>query len=100
MKSRLSEEEEQFVHELETWERSGKRIEHFFYTLFLVLGGAVIVTAGYVTVQHLTDRTALSITVPGFLLGLLFIGLHLGGGRRMRDRSITASILKKLRGAE
>ena len=98
MRAELSEEEEQFVSELVTWDRTRRNVELVFYTLLLVIGGAVIVIAGYITIQHLTDRTALSVTVPGFLLGLLLIGLYLFGERRVKERRMAASVLKKLRG--
>ena len=99
MRVELSDQEEQFVRKIVDWDLNRRRAESFVCSLFLFLGGAIIVFAAYITVQHLSDRTALSITVPGFLLGLVLIGLYLIVGRRIRERRLVASVLKKLRSA-
>ena len=98
MKSDLSDEEEQFVRDLLTWDEKRRPIEWIFNKLLLVLGGTVVVVIGLLTVQHLNDRTIFWITVPGFLLGFLLIGLHIIGERRTSERRLVARVLGKLLG--
>lgn len=96
LKTKLSEEEDQFVHELLTWDQTLRSKEWVFYNLLLILGGLVIVVVAFLTVQHLNDKTALWVTVPGFLTGILLIGLYIIGVRRIKERRLVASVLKKL----
>jgi hypothetical protein len=97
MSVELSDEEERFIKDVMKWDETRRRTETLFSMLFLIVGGAVIVVVAYVTVGNLTDRTALSVTVPGFLAGILLIGLYLVAGWRIRERRTIASVLKKLR---
>jgi len=43
--------------------------------VLLVLGGISIVFAGIYTLVHLADGVVFSVLVPGFVIGLLLIGL-------------------------
>jgi hypothetical protein len=92
MESDLSDEEEQFVRDLLAWAEKRRPIEWIFNNLLLFLGGTVVVI-GLLTVQYLNDRTVYCITVPGFLLGFLLIGLYIIGERRL-----VARVLGKLWG--
>jgi hypothetical protein len=98
MKAELSEEEEQLIHELLTWDQTRRPVERLLYNLFLILGGAIIVIHGFLTVQQLHDRIVFWLTVPGFLLGLIFILLYIMGERRLRERHLVAKVLRKLWG--
>lgn len=98
MKAELSEEEEQFIHELLTWDRTHRPVERLLYNLFLILGGTIIVIHGLLTVRQLHDRIVLWLTMPGFLLGLVFILLYIVGERRIRERRLVAKVLRKLWG--
>lgn len=96
MGTKLNEEEERFVQELLNWDQLKKPTGCILYNLFLTFGGIVIVVVCFLTIQHLTDRTALWVTVPGFLVGLFLIGLYLVEKYRTRERRLVASVLKKL----
>ncbi|KPL17971.1 MAG: hypothetical protein AMJ92_10265 [candidate division Zixibacteria bacterium SM23_81] len=98
MKAELSQEEEQLIHELLTWDQTHRPVERLLYNLFLILGGAIIVIHGFLSVQQLHDRIAFWVSVPGFLLGLMFILLYIMGERRIREHRLWAHVLKKLWG--
>jgi hypothetical protein len=53
----------------------------------LVLGAGLIVVSGLFTLTHLTDRVVLTILVPGFVVGLLLIGVYWAFGSQRRRRS-------------
>jgi len=95
LRTKLNEEEDQFVHKLLTWDQTLRSKESVFYNLLLISGGIVIVVVAFLTVQHLNDRTVLWVTVPGFLTGVLLIGLYIIGMRRIKERRLVASVLKK-----
>ena len=57
-------------------------MRRFFSQLLLILGGLAIVVSAYLTLRCLSDRTALTLTVPGFVAGLALIGVSLQLGRR------------------
>lgn len=96
MQPKLSQEEHLFIKEILNWDRNRRSLEAIFYHIFLVLGGAVIVVAGFITLRHPSDRTVAWVTVPGFLMGLLLIALYIIGSRRVRVRSLVVSVLQKL----
>ena len=43
--------------------------------LLLVAGATLVVAAGLYTVSHMTDRTVFTVLVPGFVVGLMLIGV-------------------------
>ncbi|MDH3197938.1 MAG: hypothetical protein OEO21_06830 [Candidatus Krumholzibacteria bacterium] len=55
-------------------------------TALLVAGAAVIVVAAVVTVRNLTDRTVLTVLVPGVVVGLILIGGYVAVGRAHREQ--------------
>jgi uncharacterized membrane protein YfcA len=61
-----------------------RRAEWWLAQVELVLGGAMVVIAGAVTLRHLNDRTVLLITVPGFVLGIILFALYASTSRRSR----------------
>jgi hypothetical protein len=95
METAFNDQEMQFVRQLQDWVRTRKAAVSFLFTLLLVCGGLVIVTSAVLTLAHLSDRTAYWVTVPGFLIGILFIGLYIVGDRWVKERSLIASVLKK-----
>lgn len=97
---RTEQEEEQLIHALLTWDQTRRPAERHLYNLFLFLGGAIIVIHGFLTVQQLHDRMVFWVTVPGFLLGLVLILLHIMGERRIRERRLMAKVLRKLWGRD
>ena len=98
MRAELSEEEEQLIHALLTWDQTRRPAERLLYNFFLFLGGAIIVIHGFLTVQQLHDRMVFWVTVPGFVLGLVFTLLYIIGERRIRERRRVAKVLRKLWG--
>ena len=46
----------------------------------LVTGAGVIIAAAYHTLGYFTDRTVFTILVPGFVAGLILIGLYVATG--------------------
>ena len=100
MNTTLSSEEKRFLHQLLTWDEKRRTMNSVLYNLFLILGGIIIVVVGFSTVQHLNDQTVLWLTVPGFLLGLLLIGLYIMGQRWNKERQLVASIIRKLQSKE
>jgi len=61
----------------------------------LVAGGVLIVCAAIITLERLSDRTVLSVLVPGFVSGLFLVGLYFFGEKRVRERSRLAEIIRK-----
>jgi hypothetical protein len=92
----LLREEEQFVRDLLTWDAQRRPIEWILSNVALVLGVVLILVTVVFTLRHLADRLILLVTVPGFLLGILFLGYYLFAGKRVKERHRVASILKKL----
>ena len=97
MSTELSREEEKFVRDLLTWDRTERSAQWVLCHLFLVLGGVVFVAAAFITLQHLNDRTALWVLFPGGLMAMLFFAFYAVGEHWVRRRHFIASILKKLR---
>jgi hypothetical protein len=98
MERGLTPAEARAVRELAAWERRAHGGQRRFAQLLLILGGLVIVVSAYLTLRHLSDRTALTLTMPGFVTGLALIGVALQLGRRIRERHVLASVIRKLRG--
>jgi hypothetical membrane protein len=95
MEKTLSTAEKRFIHELLNWEQKSRRINQVLYNLILILGGAIIVGVGLSTLQQLNDQAVQWFTVPGFLLGLMLIGLYIVRHRWAMERQIFASIIRK-----
>ncbi|MDZ7289667.1 MAG: hypothetical protein ONB44_10785 [candidate division KSB1 bacterium] len=96
MNERLKADEEKFIHELLAWDAQRRPMEWILGNVALFLGGVMILVIGIFTIRHLTDRLILLITVPGFISGILFVGLYIFISNRIKERRRMASILKKL----
>ncbi len=96
MSVELNTAESGFVRELLAWDRRRRSLDWLLCNLLLALGGLIIVVAGGFTLGHRSDHVVWTMTVPGFLLGLLFLVLYVVGERRIRDRRTMVGILKKL----
>ena len=48
----------------------------------LALGAAAIILSGLFTLSQLTDRVVFTVLVPGFVLGLIFVGIALSLGSK------------------
>ncbi len=57
--------------------------------VLLILGGAIIIASALFTLSHMTDRTVFTVLIPGFVFGLVLIGvgMRLGGDRPHRSGS-------------
>ncbi|KAA0230173.1 hypothetical protein EDS67_08195 [candidate division KSB1 bacterium] len=96
MNTKLENDEQDFVRDLLAWEQRRRPLEWLLSNLALVLGGVVILVTIFYTLRHLTDRLVFWVTVPGFLLGVVFVGIYYFGGKRIKERHRVAVILKKL----
>jgi len=97
MEEKLKIEEEQFIRDLLDWDVRQRPAEWILSNLALILGVIVILVTGIFTIRHLTDRLILWVTVPGFVLGILFVGFYQFASKRVKERHQMSSILKKLR---
>jgi len=98
MRSALSVEEDRFVNELLSWDRTKRPTERVLTYMFLVLGWIVFLAVAVLTLQNLTDRTVLWVLLPGTLMAVLFFGAYVVTDRRIRERALISSVLRKLRG--
>ena len=96
MRSDLNEQERQFVDELLKWDQKDRPGQWVLCHIFLILGGIVFVAAAILTVQNLNDRTILWVMLPGTLIAIAFFVLYIVGERRIRERKLMASVLRKL----
>ena len=96
MKPELTEQEDRFVREVLEWDIRRRASEWFLYSLLLIVGGGVFVFVAVFTLQHLNDRTAMWVTLPGSLSAILFAVLYVSGERRIKERRLLASVLRKL----
>ena len=96
MAETLKSDEEQFVRDLLAWDARQRPTEWILSNLALVLGAVVILVTCIYTLRHLTDRLIFWVTVPGFVMGILFVGIYFFAGKRVKERHRMASILKKL----
>lgn len=47
----------------------------------LIIGGIIIVASALFTLDHLTDRLVFTVLIPGFVFGLILIGIAMSVGR-------------------
>jgi hypothetical protein len=93
---KLNEDELRFVRNLLTWDQMRRTADGIYCYFFLLCGGIILAAVAFLSVRYLNDRTALWFTVPGFSLGLILIGAYIMAERRLKERRIIASVLKKL----
>jgi hypothetical protein len=98
MAAGLTHDEDRFVRDLLSWDRHRRGAEWALTVLMLALGGLIVVVFAILMLRSLTDRTALTLTVPGFVVGLALIVLYWQGERRIRERHRLASVIRKLMG--
>ena len=98
MSTELSREEERFVGDLLTWDRTERSAQWFLCHVFLILGVAVFGVAAFYTLRNLNDRTALWVLLPGGLIAMLFFVGYAVGEHWVRRRHFIATVLKKLGG--
>jgi hypothetical protein len=96
MDEKLKPDEEQFIRDLLAWDTQRRPVEWVLSNAALILGVVVILVTCIYTLRHLTDRLIFWVTAPGFVLGVLFVGIYFFVGKRVKERHRMASILKKL----
>jgi len=74
----LNEREAQYVSTLMKWDQRRLRLGWLFMAV-MVVGGLVIVITAFLSLPQLDDKTALRITLPGLVTGLLLIVLSIIG---------------------
>ena len=87
------------VRELLSWDDGRRSSEWLLCNLALVIAGVVILASAVFALLHMTDHVILAVLVPGFVVGLFFVGLYVLGGRRVRERHRLASVIRKLKTA-
>jgi hypothetical protein len=91
----LNEHEQEYLQTL--MQRDEKRMSlGWFFMVLLALGGLIIAIVAILTLREMTDQRAYVMTLPGFIIGLLLIGIAIAGIRRVKERHLIASILRKL----
>jgi len=91
----LNEHEQEYLHAL--MHRDEQRMSlGWFFMMLLALGGFIIVIVALLTLREMTDKRIIVMTIPGFVTGLLLIGIAIAGIRRVKERHLIASILRKL----
>jgi hypothetical membrane protein len=98
MNTALTKEEEKFINELNLWDRKRNSMNMVLYNFFLILGGLVIIVDIIVSISNLTDKFIYQFSIPGFMIGLMLIGLYIFGYYWTKERKLIASIIKKLEG--
>ena len=98
MNTSLTKAEEKFINDLRVWDRKRRPMNMVLYNIFLILGGVVILVDIITTIPHLTDKVIFQFSIPGFMIGLLLIGLYIFGHYWSKERKLIASIIKKLEG--
>ena len=98
MRPELSAEEDRFVSELLSWDRTRRTVQQVVTYMFLVLGWIVFLAVAVLTLRNLTDRTVLWVFLPGTLMTILLVGMYVVGDRRIKERVLVSSVLRKLAG--
>lgn len=98
MNTALTKEEEKFINELNLWDRKRNSMNMVLYNFFLILGGLVIIVDIIVSTPNLTDKFIYQFSIPGFMIGLMLVGLYIFGYYWTKERKLIASIIKKLEG--
>ena len=57
-------------------------MKNVIHDLLLILGALLIIACGWYTVDHLHDRVVFTVLIPGFVGGLILIGIATQIGRR------------------
>jgi hypothetical protein len=91
----INEREAQYVRTLMKWDERRMRVGWFFMGL-MVAGGIIILITTIVSLPQLDDRTALRITLPGLVIGLVCIVASIAGIQWIKRCHLIASIVKKL----
>jgi hypothetical protein len=99
METMLNEREQNYLHNLMTWDKQRLRLGWFFM-LLLVIGGVIIVIAAYLTLLYMNHKVVVTITLPGFYVGIILILSSIAGVRWIQERHLMASIVKKLNAKE
>jgi hypothetical protein len=98
MNTSLTKEEEKYINDPRAWDRKRNSMNIAIYNFVLILGGIVIIVDIFVTFRNLTDNFIYQFSIPGFMIGLLLVGLYIFGYYWSRERKLIASIIKKLEG--
>jgi hypothetical protein len=68
-------------------------------SVYLVIAGVLIIGSAIVTLLNMDDRIIFGVLVPGFIVGLFFVGLYIRGGGRVKNRRQMATTINKKRTA-
>jgi hypothetical protein len=96
MAGSLSKTDEELIRELLAWDSWRRPREWLLCNIALVVGGILIVGAAAFALPRLNDRVIMGLLVPGFVMGLFFVGLYVFGSRRIRERHRVAELLRRV----
>ena len=100
LRKQLSPKEYVFLRRIITWNKFSRLKEEFIYRIILILGGVFVVVSVYNTIKFLSDKTALFVTIPGVLTGILFLWFYRSGMNRIKEKKKLADILERLLSGE
>jgi len=96
MRAQLSPADRQFLTQLLAWDKERRALELRLRDMALITGGVFIFAAALFTIRHLTDAVVVTVLVPGFGLGALFVAAYLLLNRRVTARHRMARLVKAL----
>lgn len=96
MNALLTDDDRRFVHTILKWDQQRRSRELSLFNLMLLLAAILVIAVAVISLQNLTDRTVVLVTVPGLVMTLLLIGISLVGRGRIQDKHRVAEVLKKL----
>jgi hypothetical protein len=88
--------EKEVLRNLLDWDESQRPRDSFLNDLCLAAAGLLIIGAALATLANLQDTVIFGVLVPGFVVGLLLVGVWVLGRRRLRERHELARLIRRL----
>jgi len=60
-------------------------MRNLFRAIALAGGGVAIIASAVYTLGHLSDHTVFTVLIPGFVAGLILIGLYMAAGTQRKE---------------
>lgn len=96
MNTHLTPDERAFVDRIDRWDTSRRTCQWVLCNLSLVFSGSIFVAVTIYTVNNMNDRVIQWITLPSILVSIIFALFYTIGEQRLRERKLTASVVRKL----
>jgi len=88
--------EKNFMKKMLQWDQKKASVEVLVNLIFLILGTLVILTDAYFTYRYINNHTSFWVIMPGYVIGILLLSIYLVGDKRIKERRLFASILRKI----